>query len=87
MSSESKAILILSPTTDAAFSERARALAVDGGTPEALQSALRAYYPGAVVRPRGLSGEREAWYVYRDGHWVPSRPGVEETDEDRGSAR
>ena len=81
------AILILNPTTDAEFGRRTEHLATSATTPETLQSALRAYYPEAVVRPRELSGEREAWYVYRDGHWVPSRPGVEETEHDRGSAR
>lgn len=39
--------------------------------PEDLQAALRAWYPGAVVRPRALAGEPfEVWYVYRDGHWI-----------------
>ena len=81
------AILIINPTTDAAFGERVQALAASYPTPESLQSALRAYHPRAVVRPRELSGEREAWYVYRDGHWVPSRPGVEGADDDRASSR
>jgi hypothetical protein len=78
-------ILIINPTTDAEFRECAISLERASSTPADLQSALRAYYPSAVVRPRGLSGEREAWYVYRDGHWVPSRPGSEDADDDRGS--
>jgi hypothetical protein len=39
--------------------------------PETLEAALRTRYPNALVRPRGLAGERtEVWYVYRDGHWI-----------------
>lgn len=63
--------LILNPSTDAGFVDRARDLVGEGTTAEALQAALRGYYPRAVVRRRDLSAERESWYVYRDGHWVP----------------
>ena len=68
-------ILILNPASDEAFAERARALTAVSRTPEDLQARLRAYHPEAVVRARGLSGEREMWYVYRDGRWTPSQPG------------
>ena len=81
-------ILIVNPTTDAEFGECAESLAESCPTPADLQAALRAYYPRTVVRPRELSGEREAWYVYRDGQWIPSRlGGAEEIDHDRGSSR
>jgi hypothetical protein len=51
---------------------------LDGAqTPESLQLALREYYPMAVVRRRGLALEGEAWYVYRDGRWVPPPEGAE----------
>jgi hypothetical protein len=64
------AILILNPLDDDEFLRLARDLAGQAGHPEALQTRLRQYYPDAVVRPRDLSGERETWYVYRDGRWV-----------------
>ena len=63
--------LVLNPSTDKEFVDRARSLVVQGTTAEALQQGLRAYYPRAVVRRRDLSAEHESWYVYRDGHWVP----------------
>ena len=66
-------ILILNPVTDEAFAQRTLALAQKEPTTAALQAALRAFYPDAVVRSRGLADEAESWYVYRDGHWVPSR--------------
>jgi hypothetical protein len=68
-------MLILNPRADPAFVARAQALAAGGArTPEQLQAAMRADYPLAVVRERGLSTEvGSAWYVYRDGHWVDGR--------------
>lgn len=63
--------LVLNPSTDEDFVNRAQSLAVAATSPEALQQALRAYYPRAVVRRRDLSLEHESWYVYREGHWVP----------------
>ena len=49
------------------MAERLRAEAAD------LQRRLRAWYPNAVVRPRDLANEQSnVWYVYRDGHWIPS---------------
>jgi hypothetical protein len=68
--------LVLSPPDDDEFRSLALS-AIDHGsrTPMALQNVLRRTYPGAVVRPRELAGERaEVWYVYRDGRWV--RPGT-----------
>jgi hypothetical protein len=72
-----KPTLIVNPTVDRAFAERARALVAEGAeTIGALQRALRdAGYPRAVVRARELSSEpAQVWYVYREGSWVPSTP-------------
>jgi hypothetical protein len=65
-------ILVLNPANDEQFAEQARALLDDARTPGDLQTALRAVHPKAIVRSRDLAGEDEAWYVYREGHWVPS---------------
>ena len=68
-------ILILNPRDDVEFAALAARLLEPGAVPAALESRLREYHPQAVVRRRGLSGEQpEAWYVYRDGKWTPSRP-------------
>lgn len=72
-------VLILNPRNDAAFVEYAESLVNDSTDAASLQARLRERYPLATVRPRDLSSERTSiWYVYRDGHWVPS-PGVEES--------
>ena len=68
------AILIVNPTSDPVFVRRVHELHRVFRTPAELQARLRDEHPAAVVRPRGLSGEAEAWYVYRDGRWVPSTP-------------
>jgi hypothetical protein len=67
--------LILNPAADANFRTVAEALVTGGVTsPEGLQAGLRRRFPDALVRPRELAGERvQAWYVYRDGHWIRSR--------------
>jgi hypothetical protein len=65
-------ILVLNPANDEQFAERARALLDHARTPGELQAALLADHPQVIVRSRDLAGEDEAWYVYRDGHWVPS---------------
>jgi hypothetical protein len=62
--------LFLNPKWDETFVNRVQIL--DGTTPDSLQVALREYYPKAVVRRRELANERESWYVYRDGHWIPA---------------
>ncbi|MFL5777478.1 MAG: hypothetical protein ACJ761_00915 [Chloroflexota bacterium] len=45
-------------------------------TPSDLQAALRALYPNGVVHQRErlakLTDDEEAWYVYRDGRYVPA---------------
>ena len=68
------ATLFLNPVDDEAFVRRVNDL-IAAGVAEAteLEEQLRALYPSAVVRPRDLANERtNVWYVYRDGHWVPS---------------
>ena len=63
--------VIINPADDPQFEELANALAERYDTPEELAEALREHYPRANARPRAISGEPEAWYVYREGHWVP----------------
>jgi len=70
-------LLMLNPRQDDEFVRRTTDLLATERTPEGLQLALRKYYPDAVVRQRGLAHESEAWYVYRDGRWVPSHEGNE----------
>jgi len=69
--------LVLNPPDDDGFTSLAVGL-VDRGqrNPTRFQAELRATYPAAVVRRRGLAGESvDIWYVYRDGHWVhPGTP-------------
>src|SRR5690349_17569513 len=46
-------------------------MALRSRTTDELQQRLRATYPRAVVRARGLHGDQtEVWYVYRDGSWT-----------------
>ena len=66
----------MNPLSDVAFAGLANDLVQSSATPDELQMALRVHHPDAVVHRRGLSGEPELWYVYRDGHWVPSTPGT-----------
>ena len=73
-------VLIVNPRDDTGFTDFAEALVADGATTAAsLETRLRERYPAAAVRPRALSSERVVvWYVYRDGHWVPSGHGEED---------
>jgi hypothetical protein len=66
--------LFLNPIDDAAFvAEVGRAMGEGVAEAADLEVRLRRAYPNAIVRPRGLSNEPfVVWYVYRDGHWVPS---------------
>ena len=65
---------VVNPRSDDGFVARVEAEGPAAASAAALQAALRANYPKAVVRPRQLEGEREeVWYVYREGTWVPSR--------------
>lgn len=45
---------------------------IEGGIADAgeLQRRLSVAYPDVLVRRRGLAGEPESWYIYRDGRWV-----------------
>jgi len=63
------------PSTDAAFREhveRVADLERPGQAPE-LERCLRRLFPRVRVRERLLSGERAAWYIYRDGGVGPAR--------------
>jgi PAS domain-containing protein len=63
------------PSSDLAFAELVRRIArrTPPASPAALQSRLRAMYPQALVRTRGLSADDHTWYVYREGRWVDGR--------------
>jgi len=64
-------IHLINPRGDIDFAAFVDREAVGVAGPEELQARLRASYPDAVVRRRGLAGESiEVWYVYRDGHWT-----------------
>jgi hypothetical protein len=68
------ATLFLNPVDDDEFVSRVNDLMAGGlEEPAELETRLRVWYPDAVVRPRDLANERSnVWYVYRDGHWVPT---------------
>jgi hypothetical protein len=68
--------LHLNPSDDDAFAtDVARLLASGVRDAAEFEHRLRAWYPGALVRPRDLAHEPfVVWYVYRDGRWVPSEP-------------
>ena len=68
--------LVCNPADDLAFAGAAEGFVARGaGTPAGLQRLLQDDYPNVLVRARGLSSEEfDAWYVYRDGSWTPSRP-------------
>ena len=66
------AVLIINPLTDDDFAAFVHDCARDASDPTVLQARLRERYPRAVARSRDLSGERgAAWYVYREGRWIP----------------
>lgn len=67
-------VLFFNPADDHSFVERVRRLMAAGVQDHSdLERRLRGDHPLAVVRPRDLADESvEVWYVYRDGHWVPS---------------
>jgi hypothetical protein len=77
-------IRFLNPQSDEEFVRRVESLVADATGPGELQEKLRRFYPSAVVRERSLSGELvPAWYVYRDGRWVP--PEREDSTGEPGS--
>lgn len=59
------------PSTDAAFRRQVERISDEEPhqVPEELQARLRRLFPRALVRSRDISGEPNAWYVYRDGGW------------------
>jgi PAS domain-containing protein len=68
--------LLCFPPYDRAFMTLAnrRLAALATRSPEHLQAALRAAYPGATVRPRHRLAAflpDTVWYVYRDGRYSP----------------
>lgn len=73
--------LIVNPATDDVFGTFAQMLVADGARSiDDLERRLRSIYPKAVVHARVLAGEPAVvWYVYREGHWVASRPASEPT--------
>lgn len=63
--------LITIPGSDDAFRAHVMSVAAGGAdTPAGLQQRLKEMFPRVFVRERELSGERETWYVYRDGRWM-----------------
>lgn len=76
-SRSARAELITIPSADAAFrSHVLRVAASVGRRPEALEERLKRVFPRVIVRERSLSGERPAWYVYRDGGWRADTDGA-----------
>lgn len=66
-------MLIVNPRSDEAFVARAHELLAGGAASvEELEAALRGEYPATRVHERSLSNETPAWYVYREGRWIPS---------------
>jgi hypothetical protein len=66
-------ILVVNPRSDPAFVAFAHEqLAAGRETAAEMEAALRAKYPRATVRERGLASEEATWYVYREGRWIPS---------------
>ncbi len=66
--------LVTNPPDDVEFRRHALAALGTELNADGLERRLRDRYPAVRVHPRILTGElRLVWYVYRDGHWVPSR--------------
>ena len=66
--------LVINPADDHVFGAIAEEILSNGAqTPAQLVDGLRSRYPRVVVHVRELANEGfEAWYVYRDGHWIAS---------------
>ncbi len=72
--SDTRPLLIVNPLEDSAFTAAADAQLDGCDDPLELEERLRPGYPRATVHARELAGEsKRVWYVYRDGHWIPSR--------------
>lgn len=76
--------LITVPSTDSAFRRQVEAVSRQSATlrPEQLELRLRRLFPRVLVRERALWGEPPAWYVYRDGRWMPENQGEWWTEPD-----
>jgi len=76
-----KPILVVNPTIDEVFGAFAQTIVDHGSTsPVDLEARLRVVYPLAVVHAREIAAERFLiWYVYREGHWIASRPITDST--------
>jgi hypothetical protein len=68
--------LITVPSTDTAFRRQVDSVWARSAirSPEDLERRLRRLFPRVLVRERALWGEAPAWYVYRDGRWLPPEP-------------
>jgi hypothetical protein len=67
-------VLIINPANDLDLAALARNLMMRRSlTLKTLEAELRLSFPNLVVHSRDLAGETTPiWYVYREGHWVPS---------------
>jgi hypothetical protein len=75
-------MLVLNPADDREFEAFVASVHDPVAGSDVLEHGLRRRYPHAIVRPRDLSGESvSVWYVYRDGHWIPSRPSPAAADD------
>ena len=61
---------MINPQADAEFVAVAERMGNEAADTTDFARRLRDRYPRAIVRPRGLAGEVESFYVYRDGHWA-----------------
>lgn len=78
--------IVLNPRDDPTFAALVGSVLDEGiADAEAMEARLRARYPDAVVRERGLSHEPAVWYVYRDGTWVPTGTSVAPRVDDSAS--
>ena len=69
-----KPTLVVNPAYDGVFAAYAQVLVDHGAaSSDELERRVRTVYPRAVVHARELAAEPVLiWYVYRDGHWVPT---------------
>lgn len=73
------------PSADLLFTRVVEAAATGARSPEELETRLRPLFPHARVAERGLAGEPNIVYVYRDGHFtnITEEPWWEELDTAR----
>ena len=69
-------VLHTNPVSDREFRHDAEAALIGGPlTAPQLEARMRDRYPNVVVRCRGLVGEPDGFYLYRDGRWTSDRAG------------